>query len=57
MKKDYRLRENYYTKLIKYINKVYHIDKQLEHISDKRVNPKYKTSKVISIVLTGFLLR
>ncbi len=29
----------------------------MEHITDKRVNPKYKTSKVISIVLTGFLLR
>ena len=29
----------------------------MEHITDKRVNPKYKTSQIISLVLTGFLLR
>jgi len=51
------LRENYFIKLIKYIKKVYHIDKQIEHISDKRINPTYKTSEIISLVLMGFLLR
>lgn len=29
----------------------------MEHISDKRVNPTYKTTQIISLVLTGFLLR
>ena len=29
----------------------------MEHITDKRVNPKYKTPQIISVVLTGFLLR
>ena len=57
MKKNYRLRENCFTKLIKYINNVYHIDKQIEHISDKKLNPTYKTPQIISLVLTGFLLR
>lgn len=51
------MRDNYFTKLIKYINKVYHIDKNFKHIKDKRVNPTYKTSHILSLVLTGFLLR
>jgi len=51
------LKNNYFVKLIKYIKNVYHIDKQIEHITDKRVNPKYKTPQIISVVLTGFLLR
>jgi len=41
------LRNNYFVKLIRYINNAYHIDKQIEHIHDKRVNP----------TLVGFLLR
>lgn len=32
-------------------------DKQMQHITDKRKNPTYKTSQIISLVLTGFLLR
>ncbi len=36
---------------------VYQIDKQLDYITDERVNPKYKTNKVILITLLGFLLR
>ncbi|MEX1377843.1 MAG: hypothetical protein AB1Z23_10300, partial [Eubacteriales bacterium] len=44
-------------KLIKYINNVFHINEQMRHFTDKRVNPKYKTSEIISLVLTGFLLR
>ena len=50
-------RENYFLKLIKYIKNVYHIDRQLEHITDKRLNPTYKTSQIILLVLTSFLLR
>jgi len=52
-----RLRQNYFLKLRKYINNVFHIDKQIEHITDNRINPTYKTSQIISLVLTGFLLR
>jgi len=51
------LKNNYFVKLVKYIKNVYYIDKQMEHITDKRVNPKYKTPQIISVVLTGFLLR
>ena len=51
------MRQNYFLKLRKYINNVYHIDEQIEHISDNRLNPTYKTSQIISLVLTGFLLR
>ena len=51
------LRKNYFLKLIKYINNVFHINKQIRHFTDKRVNPTYKTSEIILLVLTGFLLR
>jgi len=51
------LRQNYFLKLAKYNKNVYHIDKQIEHITDNRINPTYKTSQIISLVLTGFLLR
>ncbi len=50
-------RDNYFVKLNKYIKNVYHIDRQLEHITDKRLNPTYKTLQIISLVLTSFLLR
>jgi len=42
---------------MKYIKNVYQIDKQIKNTSDKRVNPTYKTSEIISLVLTEFLLR
>ena len=51
------LRDNYFIKLTKYIKNVYNIDKQIEYTTDKRVNPRYKTQQIISLVLTGFLLR
>ena len=51
------MRNNYFIKLLKYAKNVYHIDNQINHISDKRVNPTYKTKQIISLVLTGFLLR
>lgn len=51
------MRDNYFVKLIKYIKNVYNIDKQIEHISDKRLNPTYKAPQITSLVLTGFLLR
>jgi len=49
-------RDNYFVKLKKYIKNVYHIDKQIEHVSDKRVNPTYKIPQIASVVLMGFLL-
>ena len=51
------LRENYFVKLIKYIKNVYHIDKQIKYITDSRLNPTYKASHIISLVLARFLLR
>ena len=51
------LRGNYFVKLIKYIKNVYHIERQIEDVKDDRVNPTYKTPLIISLVLTGFLLR
>ena len=50
-------RDNYFLKLMKYIKNVYNIDKQVTHISDGRLNPTYKTSQIVSLVLAGFLLR
>lgn len=43
--------------MIKYIKNVYHIDSQIEYVTDNRVNPTYETSEIISLVLIGFLLR
>jgi len=57
MKKADDLRQNYFLKLSKYIKNVYHIDKQIKHITDSRIKPTYKTSQIISLVLTRFLLR
>ena len=53
------MRENYFLKLIKYIKNVYRVDNQMEHVTDNRLNPTYKTSQsqIISLILTGFLLR
>lgn len=51
------MRGNYFVKLIKYIKNVYHIEMQIEYATDDRVNPTYKTPQIISLVLTGFLLR
>jgi len=51
------LRENYFVKLMKYMKNVYHIDRQIAQITDNRLNPTYKTSQIISLVLVGFLLR
>ncbi len=36
---------------------VFQVDKQLEYLTDERVNPKYNTKQVILITLLGFLLR
>jgi len=49
--------DNYFVKLIKYVKKVYHIDNQIKYVTDNRLNPTYKTSQIITIVLMGFLLR
>jgi hypothetical protein len=51
------LRKNYFAKIIKYMKKVYNIDRNLERLTDGRKNPTYKTNQVILPVLSGFLLR
>ena len=51
------LRGNYFVKLIKYIKNVYHIERHIKHVTDDRVHPTHKTPQIISLVLTGFLLR
>ena len=35
----------------------YHIENGLRKLTDERVNPTYKTGKVVTLVLLGFLLR
>ncbi len=50
-------RDNYYVKLIKYINNVYNIDNKIERVTDNRVNPKYKTPQIISLVLMGYFIK
>ena len=42
---------------MKYIKKVYNIDKQINTLTDGRINPSYKTGQVMLPVLLGFLLR
>ena len=39
-----RSRDNYFVKLIKYIKNVYHVYKQIEYVSDKRVNSTYNST-------------
>ncbi len=51
------MRRNYFIKLIKYIKNVYHIENKIGKLKDGRVNPSFKTGKVILPVLFGFLLR
>ena len=51
------MRENYFIKLVKYMKKEYHLDKQIEQIKDNSLNPSHKTSQIIFLVLVGFLLR
>jgi hypothetical protein len=36
---------------------VYHIDQRINKLKDGRVNPKYKTRRVVLPLLLGFLLR
>ena len=50
------MRNNYFAKLVKYMKKVYHVDRGLNKLSDGRVNPTYSTGQVILPVLFGFLL-
>ena len=42
---------------MKYIKKVYNIDKQIHTLTDGRINPSYKTGHVILPVLLGFIVR
>ncbi len=51
------MRNNHFTKLMKYMKNVFSIDKGLSQLTDARVNPKYKTGQVILPLLLGLLLR
>ncbi len=48
---------NYFVKLINYMKNVYHIESGVRKLTDKRVNPTYKTAQVIMPLLLGFMLR
>jgi hypothetical protein len=41
------MRKNYFSKLVRYMKNVYHIDRGLNKLSDGRVNPTYSTGQVI----------
>jgi len=51
------MRKNYFAKLVNYMKNVYHVDRNLNKLSDGRVNPTYSTGQAIIPVLFGFLLR
>ncbi|HEY8804242.1 MAG TPA: hypothetical protein VIM42_03890, partial [Clostridium sp.] len=51
------MRKNYFAKLVKYMKNVYHIERGMYKLSDRRLNPTYSTGQVILPVLLGFLLR
>lgn len=51
------MRKNYFAKLVKYMKNVYNIDDGLNELTDGRINPTYDTTKVVTLVLLGFLLR
>ena len=39
------------------MKKVYHIEAELNKLTDGGINPTYDTAKVVTILLFGFLLR
>ena len=51
------MRQNYFVKLVRYMKNVYHIERDLNKLSDGRVNPTYSIGQVILPALLGFLLR
>ena len=44
-------------KTIKYIKDVYNVEEGLRNLQDERINPTYKTDKIVLSVLFGFILR
>ena len=51
------LRNNYFAKLINYVKNVYHIENGVRKLTDRRVNPTYKTAQVIMPLLLGLMIR
>jgi hypothetical protein len=51
------LRKNYFRKLVKYIKKVYKMDKQINSLSDERINPRYKNGQVMLPLVLELLFR
>lgn len=51
------MRKNYFSKLVRYMQNVYHLERSLIKLSEGRVNPTYSTGLVVLPVLFGFLLR
>jgi hypothetical protein len=54
---DREMRKNYFAKIVKYIKDVYNLEEGLRNLQDKRINPTYKTDKIVLPVLFGFILR
>ena len=51
------MRKNYFAKIVKYIKDVYNVEEGLRNLQDERINPTYKTDKIVLPVLFGFILR
>ena len=51
------MRKNYFAKIVKYIKDVYNVEEGFRNLQDERINPTYKTDKIVLPVLFGFILR
>jgi len=52
-----KFRKNYLAKFVKYAKKVFNVEHGFGKMKDERVNPKFKTSTVLLVVLIGLSLR
>ena len=53
----FKVKKNYFVKLVKYAKKVLNIQKGLKGLKDGRQNPVYPTEQIVLVVLMGFLMR
>ena len=52
-----KMRKNYLAKFVNYTKNVFDVEHGFGKMKDGRVNPKYKTSTVLLVVLLGLTLR
>ena len=45
------MRKNYFAKIVKYIKDVYNVEEGFRNLQDERINPTYKTDKIVLPVL------